>query len=104
MTYEVQRLAAPMAMDANWDKPQWKAVEPIQLTYFMGDEPAHRPATQAKVLYDNEAIYVIFHVEDQYVRAVARQHQDMVCKDSCVEFFFTPGTDVSKGYFNLEMN
>jgi hypothetical protein len=43
-------------------------------------------------------------VEDQYVMAKHQNHQDPVYKDSCVEFFFTPGTDVSEGYFNLEMN
>jgi hypothetical protein len=43
-------------------------------------------------------------VQDRYVRAVAETHQDSVCGDSCVEFFFTPVEDLSKGYFNLEMN
>ena len=47
---------------------------------------------------------MIFRVEDQYVRAVAAEHQGSVCRDSCVEFFFTPGEAISAGYFNLEMN
>ncbi|MBU2627030.1 MAG: diguanylate cyclase, partial [Proteobacteria bacterium] len=46
---------------------------------------------------------VMFQVRDRYVRATAASHQAEVYKDSCVEFFFTPGPDVSKGYFNLEM-
>jgi hypothetical protein len=59
---------------------------------------------QAKLAYDRDCVYVIFRVEDRYVRAVAKRHQGEVWKDSCVEFFFTPGDDVSQGYFNLEMN
>nr|WP_319393293.1 carbohydrate-binding family 9-like protein [uncultured Desulfobacter sp.] len=35
---------------------------------------------------------------------MTRQHQDEVYKDSCVEFFFTPGINPDIGDFNLEMN
>lgn len=104
MVYNVKRVTTPIPIDANWDKPAWQNVAPLELTYYMGDKPEHMPTTQARVAYDDEAIYVIFRVEDRYVRAVATKHQDPVCRDSCVEFFFTPGPDVSKGYFNLEMN
>jgi len=104
MIYEVHRLTEPMTIDANWDKPFWQGIEPLTLGYHMGEMPAHLPKTQAKLLYDDEAIYVIFRVEDRYVRAVAERHQGLVCRDSCAEFFFAPGDDVSQGYFNLEMN
>ena len=95
MTYEVNRLEGAMTIDGNWDSPAWRDVKPIELEQFMGDRPEHFPKTQAKVLYDDTAIHVIFRVEDQYIRAVAEKHQDSVCLDSCVEFFFAPGTDVS---------
>lgn len=104
MSYAVQRLAEPIPIDANWDKPVWQQTEAITLTHYMGERPTHFPKTQAKVRYDDEALYVIFRVEDQYVRAVAQKHDDPVCRDSCVEFFFVPGTDPAAGYFNLEMN
>ncbi len=104
MTYQIHRVAQPITIDADWEKAAWKAIQPLELTYYMGKKPEHLPRTQAKLGYDDEAIYVIFRVEDQYVRAVAANHQDPVCRDSCAEFFFTPGTDVKKGYFNLEMN
>ena len=70
----------------------------------MGAEPDHKPKTQAKLLYDDQFIYVIFRVEDKFVRAVSQKYHDLVCKDSCVEFFFTPGADISLGYFNIEIN
>lgn len=104
MRYEVVRAAQPIPIDANWDKPAWQNARPVELTYYMGDKPAHFPKVQAKLAYDPANLYVIFRVEDNYVRAVAAKHQDAVCRDSCCEFFFTPGTDVAKGYFNLEMN
>lgn len=103
-TYKVHRINKPMPIDANFDKPQWKKVEPVDISLYMGTEPEHQPKTQAKMLYDDENIYVCFRVEDQYVRAVAQQYHGKVWEDSCVEFFFVPDADVSSGYFNLETN
>lgn len=100
----IRRAAEPITIDAEWDKPAWNMVEPITLNLVMGQEPAHKPLTQVKLAWDDDFVYVIFRVEDHYVRAVATEHQQMVCQDSCVEFFFTPGNDISKGYFNLEVN
>ena len=103
-SYSVVRVDQPIAMDADWDKPVWKNVLPISLTHHMGEKPNHFPGVQAKLVYDDRYIYVIWKVDDQYVRAVAKKHQDPVFQDSCVEFFFSPGPSVDQGYFNLEMN
>lgn len=103
-SYQVHRVAQPITIDADWDKPAWRNVKPLTVGEYMGDKPKHFPKVQAKLAYDEANVYVIFRVEDRYVRAVAPHHQGMVCRDSCAEFFFAPGMDVSKGYFNLEMN
>lgn len=102
--YQVRKRTEPMAIDADWYKPQWQKTKPLYVNLFMGDKPEHFPETSAKVLYDNKYIYVIFRVADRYVRAVAREYQGPVWEDSCVEFFLTPGSDISKGYFNIETN
>ena len=58
---------------------------------------------QAKAAYDDEFLYLIWKVEDRFVLARRTEHQQDVCRDSCVEFFFTPGGDPEeRGYFNLE--
>jgi hypothetical protein len=103
-TYKVRRLTEPLIIDANWDKHHWKKLPALELKHYMGKKPPHRPRTQAKVLYDDDNIYVIFRVQDRYVRAVVQQPNGLVCTDSCVEFFFTPGPDTKAGYFNLEVN
>ena len=103
-TYIVHKLQGELTIDADWNKEVWQGVEPLQLNYYMGEKPAHFPKTEVKLLYDDENIYVIFRVEDQYVRAVAQNYHGRVWEDSCVEFFFTPGSDIKEGYFNLEMN
>jgi hypothetical protein len=104
MIATVTRLTSPPKAGANWNDPSWQVIPSILIRNYMGEKPGHFPRTEVKIAYDDMAIYVMFRVEDKYVRATAARHQDSVCGDSCVEFFFTPGSDVSKGYFNVEMN
>jgi len=102
--YEVTKLSDPIQINANWDKQAWQNIPALHIKNYMGDKPDHFPEVAGKLAYDDQAIYVIFKVQDQYVRAVAKKHQDGVYKDSCVEFFFSPETHSKNGYFNLEMN
>lgn len=104
MTYHVARLTQAPTLDAQWDKTPWNKIPAETIGRYMGAKPEHFPQTQVKVAYDSAALYVIFRVADRYVRAVTTAPQGPVCKDSCVEFFFTPGGDVTQGYFNLEVN
>ena len=104
MLYTVKKATDSFDVAGQWDGEGWAIAETLELKQYMGNKPGHFPRTQAKVLYDAENIYVFFRVEDRYVRAVAENFYDRVCEDSCVEFFFTPGDDISKGYFNLEAN
>ena len=100
----VKHLSSAIDINAAWDKEPWRSIESIELTYHMGDYPEHFPNVHVKLAYDEQAIYIIYRVKDQFVLAETSEYQGSVYKDSCVEFFFTPGEDVSAGYFNLEMN
>ena len=110
--YKISRTKIPTTIDGDWDSKFWgdvtpldiKNVVPIEFNGKLYDNPVHQPRTQAKVAYDDDFIYVIFRVEDKYVRAVAQGNHGKVWLDSCVEFFFTPGPDASVGYFNIETN
>lgn len=104
MLCNVARQITPPKCDADWESSQWKKLPSERLQNYMGKRPEHFPKAEVKLSYDEMAIYVIFRVADRYVRAVASEHQGNVWEDSCVEFFFTPDSDLSRGYFNLEMN
>jgi hypothetical protein len=84
------------------DASFWQAAETLQVNHFLPQSSPHRPPTQAQVLYDADALYVRFQVQDQYVRAVHTQYQAQVSEDSCVELFVQPVAN--KGYFNVEFN
>jgi hypothetical protein len=103
-TCKVKKVQKPLPASSDWDAPEWSIAPPIELPLYMGEKPEHFPQVQARVLYDDEAIHVLFRVDDQYVRAVNEETPGFVCRDSCVEFFFTPEEDSSTGYFNIEVN
>lgn len=104
MNYKVKKANKAVELNGNWQDSVWQDIEAIELKNFMGDKPEHFPKTQAKAVYDDENIYVFFRVEDNYVRAIAEKYNDCVCRDSCVEFFFSPDTAQLKKYMNLEIN
>ena len=104
MKYVVKRANKPFEPDQRQDKEFWQNAETLELKNHMGAMPEHFPKTEAKLLYDEKFVYVIFNVADRYIRAVREKLNDSVCMDSCVEFFFTPNTEISSGYFNIETN
>jgi len=100
----VKQINGPHEINAEWDKEIWGNTRSLRLNNFMGDRPSHFPETKVKLRYDKDNIYVIFKVMDNYIKAVAKKINDKVWLDSCVEFFFSPGPDVERGYFNFEAN
>lgn len=103
-SYSVTRLEQPMVIDANWNKPQWQNIPAVSIENYMGTLPKFQPEAKAKMMYDKENIYVIFQVQDQYVRCITKDYNGPVWEDSACEFFFSPDSAVKEHYFNLEMN
>lgn len=89
-------------MQGLWEGAVWQPAEPLSVDCFRPEGSDHKPQTQCKLLYNNQYIFGVFRVEDQYVRSVHTGFQDDVWKDSCVEFFVQPAN--SRGYFNFEFN
>jgi hypothetical protein len=57
---------------------------------------------RARLLWTDDALHVLFDVQDRYVKAACTRYGQQVCKDSCVEVFLQPKPDA--GYFNFEVN
>ncbi|MBM3442410.1 MAG: diguanylate cyclase [Bacteroidetes bacterium] len=100
----VRRLRRPTPIDAQWDKPMWAAAEPLRIRHQMGSPSAFTPTVEAKLAYDKANVYVIFRVQDRFVRSLVQEYNGNVSGDSCVEFFFAPDAARPLCYFNLEVN
>lgn len=105
-TYTVKKADQKIDIDADPGKPVWRNIEAIRIEYIQPPVPADGflPVTTVKAAYDDDHLYVIFIVQDRYVRAAATKIHGEVWKDSCVEFFFTPHRQGGSAYFNLETN
>ena len=88
--YQAVRLKKSITIDANWDKDAWKGSEILRVERPMGDIPKFTPKVEARMAYDSDNAYVIFRVQDRYVRSVVQEYNGNVSGDSCVEFFFAP--------------
>ena len=104
MEYKVRKIASPLAIDGDWNKKIWQQTESLSLDYDMGDSLKFRPSVEAKLLYDSTSLYVIFKVDDQFVKCRTTEPNGPVWTDSCTEFFFAPNLSVPERYFNLEIN
>ena len=102
MQYIVRRANQAPDLSPDSDLSTWNAAETIHVDQFRPESSPHRPQTAARMLYDDTHLFVRFDVQDQFIRCIRDQYQDIVSRDSCVEFFLKPKT--TTGYFNFEIN
>ena len=102
--YTVKRAVGPVDLAAPWDGKCWGNIREMRLGWegVSARSSGFRPDARAKIQYDDQYLYVLYQVHDQYVRATFKQDQDMVCLDSCMEIFLQP--DKKGPYYNFECN
>jgi len=61
----------------------------------------YKPDVALAMAYSDHEIFLKFYVTENYFKAEKTESNQMVCEDSCVEFFVSPEDD---GYYNLEFN
>ncbi len=65
------------------------------------DKFNYKPEVSFRVIYSDYGIYIKYDVFEQSVLATKKNTNDPVYKDSCVEFFVSPGDGL---YYNFEFN
>lgn len=90
-------------LDIAIDSREWERANVAVLGVHRWQMYAKPPYTEARVLCTETGVYVRMHSEEKHLRMQCKAHNGRVCEDSCMEFFFTPGT-VSKSYMNFEIN
>ena len=105
-TYTVKRARGKVSLSDPWNEKSWKDVPELRLVwesrYFDRSAGNIPPDARAKFQYDDKYIYVLYQVKDRFVRGNFKNDQDMVCLDSCMEFFVQP--DPAGPYYNFECN
>ncbi|MCA9140026.1 MAG: PQQ-dependent sugar dehydrogenase [Planctomycetales bacterium] len=95
-----------IVVDGKRDEVGWQSADAVGDFVFTwwneGDGP--RQQTDARMLWDDDFLYVSFDCTDHDVQAVRSQRDSDVYRDDCVEVFASPEIDHPENYFNLEMN
>ena len=82
---------------------EWQGAELMRIDSVWEDKFPSPYETTAKILHTDEGVYVKLSTNEWPLRITAMTHNDSICVDSCMEFFFTPNT-VDADYINFEMN
>lgn len=104
-SYVVYRTHAPIEVDGRLDEPGWaEAPWTADFVDIRGrDRPSPRFRTRAKMLWNDEALYVAANLEEPDVWAALTERDAAIYQDNAFEVFIDPDGD-THNYYELEVN
>ena len=103
-TMTIRRATGPIYTDGNLTEKDWVNASTIGDYYFPWWEKGERERTEAKLLWDDEYLYLALFVHDKHISAEYFQRNKPVSRDDCVEAFICPDTTKVRQYMNFEVN
>ncbi|MFP3090549.1 carbohydrate-binding family 9-like protein [Treponema sp. TIM-1] len=83
--------------------PPWDSLEKAEITIPQWIMPPEGLAAFARLCYDQEKLKLRLQAQEKKILSRFSGLTDMVCNDSCLEFFFSP-VEGDLRYFNFEFN
>jgi len=103
--YTCHRAGTPVRIDGRMDDPSWSKA--AWTDWFVDIEGASKPEprfrTRAKMLWDDNYLYVGAELEEPDVWATLTQHDSVIFHDNDFEVFLNPSGD-GRNYFEFEIN
>ncbi len=103
--YTCARAAKPVQIDGRLDDAAWEAAP--WTADFLDIEGAAKPRprfrTRAKMLWDDEYLYIGAELEEPHVWATLTKHDSVIFRDNDFEVFLNPSGD-GRNYFEFEIN
>jgi hypothetical protein len=79
-----------------------KQVRKLQIDTINWKDYSYKPDVNFSIAYGENEIFLKYYVREDYFKAEKNETNQMVCEDSCVEFFVSPEDDGI--YYNFEFN
>jgi hypothetical protein len=104
-SYLCRRATRPPKIDGDLDKAFWRDAEWTEdfVDIEGGAKPAPRFRTRAKMLWDDDCLYIGAELEEPHVWATLTEHDSVIFQDNDFEVFFDPDGDHHL-YGELELN
>ena len=103
-TYTIVRVDGDVPLDDSVNGTPWADGEVFRVDEFCWHESGPKPDTRGRAIYDDDALYLQFEVEDDDISAAVTELNGPTFEDSSVEFFADPAPDADSKYFNFEPN
>jgi len=101
----VPRALGKIYIDGNLDESVWAKVPPVgPFLVYPTRDPEQGEVTEAKMLWDDDNLYIVFKTFDKNILATRTQRHSDVFNDDCVEAFISPFPDSPHVYTNIEIN
>lgn len=102
--YTVHRADGDIQIDGRLDEPAWGNAATFEKFTFPWWKNGNQEQTTARMLWDDQFLYVSYQCDDAWVSAVQAERDSPVYQDDCVELFTAPNRMRPQNYFNIEMN
>src|SRR5688572_18239471 len=102
--YDILRTPGPIRIDGKLDEAAWRQAAAVGDFNFNWWKEGPKEQTVAKVLWDDENLYVGYYCHDKHISAEVTQRHGPVSKDDCVEVFISPNVDKLRNYYGFEIN
>ena len=103
---QIRRATQSLKIDGRSDEAAWQNASPMGdfvFTWWNEGDGLRQP-TEARMLWDDNYLYVHFYCHDKDILATRTERDSDVYRDDCVEVFASPELEHPQNYFNLEMN
>lgn len=101
--YEIEYRSSPPKLDAR-ETAWWAKVPAAAIDQSPWQGVGRGRRTEVRAAWCDSGLYLRYECEDKFISAEARQTNDYVWMDSCVEFFVAPNPAKPLNYYNFEMN
>lgn len=102
--YRIYRTTSKITLDSKLDEPAWAAAPAVSAFIFNWYTSGDKEPTEAKLLWDDENLYVSWRSTDKHISAYETKRHGPVSKDDCVEIFISPNPAKVKNYYTFEIN
>jgi hypothetical protein len=102
-TYEVSRAAMPIKVDGRLDEQAWAKTPSVGRFVRNRDGSAIPNKTEARILYDDNYLYISFRAADENIWSTMRRRDEHLWEEEVVEVFIQADPR-QPSYIELEVN